>query len=163
MWVLLPSHTFRQLGGDSHYAHPRNHSALPLVFGLIGCLPFQLTSTLDCWSETKRVYIDAHEWSDVVDYRKTYLRKLEAAEYTHAPHLPTSDEPPQEPSDCSRFPQQEYFVDDGANPNWWSQRATVDVETSAGTWGWFSRTWSRTISINIIQDWNDAAIMSGHL
>ena len=50
-------------------------------------------------STKKGVYIDGHERSDVVDYRKIYLRKLEALESTHAPHPPTSDEPPPEPSD----------------------------------------------------------------
>ena len=50
-------------------------------------------------STKKGVYIDGHERSDVVEYRKIYLRKLEALESTHAPHQPTSDEPPLEPSD----------------------------------------------------------------
>ena len=51
-------------------------------------------------SSTKEgVYIDGHKRSDEVDYRKVYLRKLEALESTHAPHLPTSDKPPPETSD----------------------------------------------------------------
>ena len=66
------------------------------------------TRTTACWlhhlgfapSSTKKgVYIDGHEQSDVVDYRKIYLRKLEALESTHAPHPPTSDEPQPEPLD----------------------------------------------------------------
>ena len=36
------------------------------------------------------VYMDGQEQSDVVDYRKIYLRKLEALEPTHAPHPPTA-------------------------------------------------------------------------
>ena len=45
------------------------------------------------------VYIDGHERSDVVEYRKLYLRKLEILESTHAPPPPVSDEPAPEPSD----------------------------------------------------------------
>lgn len=44
-------------------------------------------------STKKGVYIDGHERSDVVDYRKIYLRKLEALESTHAPRPPVSGEP----------------------------------------------------------------------
>ena len=51
-------------------------------------------------STKKGVYINGHERSDVVEYRKLYLRKLEILESTHAPPPPVSDEPAPEPSDC---------------------------------------------------------------
>ena len=50
-------------------------------------------------STKKGVYIDGHERSDVVEYRKLYLRKLEILESTHALPPPVSDEPAPEPSD----------------------------------------------------------------
>ncbi len=56
-------------------------------------LGFEPTST------KKGVYIDGHERSDVVEYRKLYLRKLEILESTHAPPPPVSTEPTPEPSD----------------------------------------------------------------
>ena len=50
-------------------------------------------------STKKGVYIDGHERSDVVEYRKLYLRKLEMLESTHAPPPPVGDEPAPDPSD----------------------------------------------------------------
>ena len=50
-------------------------------------------------STKKGVFIDGHERSDVVEYRKLYLRKLEILESTLAPPPPVSDEPAPEPSD----------------------------------------------------------------
>ena len=44
-------------------------------------------------STKKGVFIDGHERSDVVEYRKLYLRKLEILESTHAPPPPISGEP----------------------------------------------------------------------
>ena len=41
-------------------------------------------------STKKGVYINGHERSDVVEYRKLYLRKLEILESTHAPPPPVS-------------------------------------------------------------------------
>ncbi len=43
-------------------------------------------------STKKGVFIDGHVRSDVVDYRKLYLRKLETLETTHAPPHPVTDE-----------------------------------------------------------------------
>ena len=51
----------------------------------------------------KGVYIDGHEHSDAVEYRKLYLRKLEILESTHVPPPPVSDEPAPEPSDCRKL------------------------------------------------------------
>jgi len=39
-------------------------------------------------STKKGVFIDGHEHSDVVEYRKLYLHKLETLESTHAPPPP---------------------------------------------------------------------------
>ena len=50
-------------------------------------------------STKKGVFIDGHERSDVVEYRKLYLRKLEILESTHAPPPPVSDQCAPEPSD----------------------------------------------------------------
>ncbi len=43
-------------------------------------------------SAKKGDFIDGHECSGVVDYRKLYLRKLETLVTTHAPPPPVSDE-----------------------------------------------------------------------
>ena len=40
----------------------------------------------------KGLYIDGHEREDVVEYRKLYLRKLEALEAKHRPPPPVSGE-----------------------------------------------------------------------
>ena len=45
-------------------------------------------------STKKGVYIDGHERSDVVEYRKLYLRKLEILSTSHAPPPLCSDEDP---------------------------------------------------------------------
>ena len=66
-----------------------NHTAVRWLHQL----GFQPTST------KKGVFLDGHECSNVVEYRKLYLRKLEL---THAPPPPVSDEPAQEPSDCQK-------------------------------------------------------------
>ena len=44
----------------------------------------------------KGVYIDGHEWSDVVEYRKLYLKRLEIILLTHAPIWFCQDEQPVE-------------------------------------------------------------------
>ena len=45
----------------------------------------------------KGVYIDGHERSDVVEYRKVYVRRLEVLAITHAPPPPCNDNLPVEP------------------------------------------------------------------
>ncbi len=54
-------------------------------------------------SAHKGVYFDGHERSDVVDYRKLFLRKLEILEATHEPPPPCSDEMRVEPSDKKKL------------------------------------------------------------
>ena len=51
----------------------------------------------DPCSTRKGVYIDGHERSDVVEYRKLYLRRLEIISLTHAPPPFCEDEQPTEP------------------------------------------------------------------
>ena len=48
-------------------------------------------------STRKGVYIDGHERSDVVEYRKLYLKRLEVISLTHAPPPFCEDEQPIEP------------------------------------------------------------------
>ena len=41
----------------------------------------------------KGIYINGHEWADIVEYRKLYIHKLEILEATHAPLPPCSNDP----------------------------------------------------------------------
>ena len=55
----------------------------------------------DPCSTRKGVYIDGHERSDVVEYRKLYLRRLEVISLMHAPLLFCEDEQPV--ADCKEW------------------------------------------------------------
>ena len=64
-----------------------NNDLLPIVREKHPSIPDTISiRTARCWlcklgfdpcSTRKGVYIDGHEWSDVVEYRKLYLRRLE--------------------------------------------------------------------------------------
>ena len=80
-------------------------------------------------STKKEVYIDGHERSDVVDYRKIYLRKLEALESTHAPHPPTSDEPAPEPSDRRKLVHDESTYHYNDDQGWmWAEKGKQPIK-----------------------------------